>query len=274
MIEDQVVPVIIDIQKLQALNPTPEDVFILSRINGSMSVKQIVQMVGLPRDKVASCLERLEQQKIITLKGAATEKKKPTVSAAPNILQILDEEDRNLVLSQIPRSFRNRIRLLTENLQTMNFFEVLEVTPSASTEEIHTNYLRLVKDFHPDKVKVTKDSAEYKSKVEKIFEKIQEAYQEIQTDGKRATYIHLLMEKKRGKPDPKEKPKYEYKIPRKNTEPSFAKADSQFKMGQKEEKRGNFQAALNFYQMAMTLDPDEKSYQEAVVRIKKMSYKT
>lgn len=275
MIEDHYVPLIADITGLQSLNPSPEDVFILSRITGTITVKQIIQMVGFPREKVIACLEKLENQKIITFKDVDVEKKKISSSTPPNIIHVLDEEDKNPTLAQIPRSFRNRIRLLSENLEEKNFFDILEVTPSSTSDEVHENYLRLVKDFHPDRVRLAHESTEYKSKLEKIFEKIQEAYQEIKTDGLRATYIHTLMEKKRGKPDPHDKkPAYTYKVPRKNTEPHFANAESQFKMGQKEENRGNLQGALNFYRMASALKPDEKPIEEAIARVKKLMYKT
>lgn len=268
MIEEQNIPVLLDGVQFESLSLTPEDFFVLSRINGVLTVKEISQMVGFPLDKTTACMQKFVENKVIQFKSKDEKKKKP-VSDHPTIGQELDVEDQDPILSLIPRTFRNRIQLLSSDLDKKNFFEILEVSPSADGEEIHKSYLKLVKEFHPDSLR-GKDAGHYKQKMEKLFDKIQEAYQEIHPDGKRATYLHSLVEGRRTTKKVEEKKSgYEYKKPVK-TELKFADADTQFEMGRKEEKKGNLQAAMNFYQMAMNLNPQRKAYEEAFFRVRKL----
>lgn len=274
MIDENQIPVLGSTSGIEKFNLSPEEFFVLSRINGTITIKQINQMVGFSIEKTLGFIQKFLDNGIISLKGVE-EKKKPVVtsSEAPTIIQTLDQEDKDPVLSQIPRSLRNRILLISEDLESKNFFEILEVTPSADADEIHKNYLRLVKEFHPDSLR-GKDPGHYKRKLEKIFEKIQEGFQEIHSDTKRAAYLHELMEGRRTKKGDEKsgraKSKYEYKVPKKDVELKFADADTQFEMGRKEEKKGNLQAALNFYQMAINLNPQRKAFEEAFHRVRKL----
>ncbi|MCC7459910.1 MAG: DnaJ domain-containing protein, partial [Proteobacteria bacterium] len=203
--------------------------------------------------------------------GEEKPKKAPVTPEKQTGVQILDEEDKDPLLSQIPRAFRSRILLLDQELDTKTFFEMLEVSPSADSDLIHANYLRLVKEFHPDSLRI-KETGHYRRNMEKIFVKIQEAYQEIHPENKRAAYLHELMDGRRTKKDEK-KPKYEYKVPKKDVEFTFANAETQYARGLKEEKKGNLQAALNFFQMAVGLKSDKKVYEESVARIREKMLK-
>ena len=82
--------------------------------------------------------------------------------------------------------------------------------------------------------------------------------------------MHSLVDGRRTGKKKEEKPKYEYKRPPPDTKLHFADADTQFEMGVKEEKKGNLQAALNFYQMAMNLNPQRKAFEEAFFRVRKL----
>ncbi len=273
MIDENQIPVLGSTVGLEKLNLTPEEFFVLSRINGNMTVKQISQMIGFTMEKTEGFLQKLLDNQVITLKDSVKkeEPKKKVDAKNQPIIQVLDEEDKDPILSKIPRSFRNRILLISQNLDNANFFEILEVTPSATAEEIHKNYLRLVKEFHPDSFR-GQDAGYYRQKVERIFGRVQEGYQEIHSDAKRASYLHHLMESRRTMKDDHKTPKskYEYKVPKKNVEFKFADADTQFEMGLKEEKKGNLQGALNFYQMAINLNPQRKAYEEAFFRVRKL----
>lgn len=275
MIDENQIPILGSVVSLETLKLTPEEVFVLSRINGNMTIKQISQMIGFPIDKTMAHVQKLLDNQVITFKNKEVKKERtspPKVEPkSQTILSLLDEEDKDPVLGQIPRQFRQRVLLIMQELEKMNFFEALEVTPSASSQEIHKNYLRLVKEFHPDSFR-GKNPGHYQRKVERIFEKIQEGYQEIHVDSKRASYLHQLMENRRTMKDDHKTPKskYEYKKPAPKVELRFADADSQYEMGLKEEKKGNLQTALNFYQMAVNLNPQRKQFEEAFIRVRKL----
>ena len=64
----------------------------------------------------------------------------------------------------------------------MTFYEILGVSKSASQEEIKTAYKNLIKKYHPDLYQGDKSFAEKKTK------EINEAYDTLYDDNKRAEY--------------------------------------------------------------------------------------
>jgi tetratricopeptide (TPR) repeat protein len=264
MIEENQVPVLTDMGKIQSLNLSPEDFFILSRVNGVITVKEISQMVGFPIEKTIATLQKLLDNNVLSFKE---KEEKKIVAKKTSLMDVLEEEEKDPVLSKILRATRNRVMLMLDGLDKKNHFEVLDVSPRAGSEEVHASYLKLVKEFHPDRL-YGKELGHYKQKFEKIFDRVQEAYQEIYDEQKRAAYIHAL-KKPKGSAEAA-KPKYEYKKPKPKVELRFADADGQFEMGKTEEKRGNLQAAMNFYQMAMNLNPKRKEYEDAYNRVRKL----
>ena len=67
------------------------------------------------------------------------------------------------------------------------FYQILELSSSASMGEIKKNYLRLAKIYHPDV---------YKNKDSDRFEKINEAYQTLSDKAKRNQYDRQIGIKK------------------------------------------------------------------------------
>ncbi len=66
-------------------------------------------------------------------------------------------------------------------MSNKNFYEVLEISRSASAQEIKKAYLKLAKKYHPDR-----NSGDLES--EKIFKEISHAYDILKDDQKKATY--------------------------------------------------------------------------------------
>ena len=61
-----------------------------------------------------------------------------------------------------------------------NFYEILELTPNATEEEIKTSYRKLARKFHPD---VNKDS-----NAGQMFKDILNAYETLSDENKRKNY--------------------------------------------------------------------------------------
>ena len=69
-------------------------------------------------------------------------------------------------------------------------YEALELTPSASEEEIKKQYRRLALRYHPDKVSPSVDST-VAMQAERRFKEINEAYAVLSDEKKRRKYdIH------------------------------------------------------------------------------------
>ena len=62
------------------------------------------------------------------------------------------------------------------------YYKTLNCTPQSSNEEIKSNYKKLVKDFHPDKIISKGLPEEFTDFATKRFREIQEAYDEIKKE--------------------------------------------------------------------------------------------
>lgn len=65
-----------------------------------------------------------------------------------------------------------------------DYYQIFEISPNASQDEIKEQYFYLAHTHHPDKYK----SAEHKARAEERFKKINEAYQVLSNPSKRAEY--------------------------------------------------------------------------------------
>ena len=77
----------------------------------------------------------------------------------------------------------------------MNFYQVLEVTQSASAEEIKKSYRRLAKKYHPD---VNPNNKEAEEK----FKLLANAYEVLSDPGKRTLYDYWLYRSEHPNPQP------------------------------------------------------------------------
>ncbi len=62
------------------------------------------------------------------------------------------------------------------------YYKILHCTPESSNEEIKSNYKKLVKDFHPDKIISKGLPEEFIDFAESRFREIQESYEKIQKE--------------------------------------------------------------------------------------------
>ena len=67
-----------------------------------------------------------------------------------------------------------------------SFYEVLEVAESASAEEIHSAYLRLAREYHPDRV--PEHLTKLRADAEEKFKQVQEAWTVLGDPAKRQRY--------------------------------------------------------------------------------------
>lgn len=84
-----------------------------------------------------------------------------------------------------------RLKKIDASMKNQNHFEVLGVSTKARASEIHRSYQELAKTLHPDRLPPDV-SAEVKDLTHKIFTKITEAFQVLQSDKKRENYLKTL----------------------------------------------------------------------------------
>ncbi len=120
-----------------------------------------------------------------------------------------------------------------------DYFAVLEVPRSAGADEIKASFLQLAKVFHPDRL--PSSLQRLAAKITAIFEAVREAYETLQVDSKRKSYLASL---ESAAPKPAQS----------KAEPSIEASDA-FKRGDLLMKKKDFAAAEQEYLRAYGFDP-------------------
>ena len=198
------------------VDPTPEDYFILSRVNGSMTVSQICSTSGLGREKTLECIGRLKEVGLIRFPGdplqesASKSKEKnspksgrPSSSDADELGQVIRarfpvhfddfEFDQELLAQQIEMedSLKKEVLFVYSQLNDVNFYELLGTTQTATRRELRRGYFALSKRYHPD-LFFRKMTGDFGPMIEKIFQRITKAYQTLSNRNKRSAYDATL----------------------------------------------------------------------------------
>jgi len=245
------IPILNAKASLEGVTLTPEDAFVLSRINGKSSIAEIQKIVGFDANKIKAIFEKLVSHSLVVFQESVSAKSEA----------IKNEK-------KITNTIQKRIREKFELLEKNKLYEFLEVERGATDEELERGYFQMSKEFHPDRF-FKEPLGPFKKMLEEVFNGIQEAYQTLKDPELKKQYIQQLRKRKVQAEPVKEQ---EIKSPTgrslKNVEYDLSSAESQFKMGVREEEKGNLKAAYNFYKMAMMFDSKNKKYHEALDRIK------
>lgn len=205
--------------------------FVLSRIDGTLSVSLLCEMTGLGREPTLDVLKSLYAKGVIAVGDqqvskakktdqpdgssrtanrstsstkrppVASKRKKETEQAAakknegidPWLEVLFDQEDEEGV--NLKKDIRVELRRLDGKLDKISFFELLGVEFDASVKEIRRSYFKASKRYHPDRY-YTKNLGPYKEILARVFKQITSAYEYLQDDKKRNDYAQMIQNAK------------------------------------------------------------------------------
>ncbi len=140
-------------------NLTPQEGFVLSRVDGAASLDEIVSISPLTEDKTLRCLHGLLSAGFLeigskTREVAPSERRRQPLELfheipAIAVSKIAPEEAG--ALSSEEQWVREEIEAKHASLSTGTFYDWLEVRKTASTRDIKKAFSRLVKKYHPDR---------------------------------------------------------------------------------------------------------------------------
>ena len=124
------------------LHLTSEEGFVLSRVDGASSAKEIADLSPMGEDETLRCVCAL-----IVASALKVESTESTGPAAPT--ERLETVKRAV---QSPEAERFQRVMLAKHARAheLTYYELLEVEPTASAEEIRAGYFQLAKQLHPD----------------------------------------------------------------------------------------------------------------------------
>jgi hypothetical protein len=207
--------------RFQKLNLSPADGFVLSRVDGVTSARELMQMIPLPPEECQRSLfgllstgavQYMDKQRrareIGTPAGPApdhapaVERAEPAAPAPeapaghPAALPVApagppSSEPAGLPLDAKAEERRREILDAWEGLGTRNHFEVLGLQRAVTETEVKDAYFRLAKRFHPD-VHHGASLADLRDKLEAVFIRLGQAYDTLRDPKKRADYEDRL----------------------------------------------------------------------------------
>jgi tetratricopeptide (TPR) repeat protein len=221
--------------RFQTLTLSPADGFVLSRVDGATSAREIEQMIPLPAEQTQKSLLALLSTGIVEYADVrrprepsppahpASEPPRAARAAAPPEPpppgptpppEPKPAPERTAPPPPVPAApsapapapgstddeaaeRRREILEAWEGLKTRNHFEVLGLERSAGETEVKEAYFRLAKRFHPD-VHHGDSLRDLREELEAVFIKLGEAYDTLRDQEKRRQYEERL-----GRPKPR-----------------------------------------------------------------------
>ena len=174
---------------IASLPLSPTDAFVLSQLDGTMTLDEIVIVTGMSLVDVRATLRRLKEL------GAVHSARDPRTDddiAIPKEERVFagsappPVEDVDLDAEQ-----RERISSMFERLGASSHYQLLGVEPDAEKKEIKNAYYALIPLYHPDKF-FGRNLGSYKKKLERIFERLAEAEKVLTRKSSREEYDEYL----------------------------------------------------------------------------------
>ncbi len=129
-----------------------------------------------------------------------------------------------------------------EKLESLNYYQILDVGDNASQEDVKKSYFRLARKFHPDLFSRDLPS-ETVQKIDVVFDQITKAYQTLSDERRKGEYDEQL------------------KSPRTDDRKNLAKeAEKRFRQGKTLFDQSRYEEALVFLEQAVRLSQDKARY--------------
>jgi tetratricopeptide (TPR) repeat protein len=202
---DRILGLSFDPSKPQNLTLTPTEGYILSRVDGTLSAREVLQLVPLESSETERGLFTLLIGGLIEylpLPGRPAAKPEeratpratsPPTPPTPEVptpprgqpsLSALSPEQREAQLQEIENAYRTKVG-------NRNHFEVLELERSADAAAVKAAYFRLAKRFHPDAYREA-GMEDLHHKLKAVFVRLSEAKEVLGNPRKRGDYESTL----------------------------------------------------------------------------------
>lgn len=170
------------------LSLSPQEGYLLSRIDGRTPWDLLREIGGLPPDEVDRCLSRWLEQGVVQVgegdatAGSGAAPDPPQASAAPaRAAELRPEVDPDLEISV---ELQQRILGFEARLERP-YHEILGVPRDAPVRDVKKAYFELSKVFHPDRY-FRRRTGPFGERLERIFKKVLEAYEMLSDPSVRA----------------------------------------------------------------------------------------
>jgi tetratricopeptide (TPR) repeat protein len=204
--------------RVQKLTLSPADGFVLSRVDGSLTAREVFQIIPLPQEdterslfgllctgtlefvprtassraRAAAEVERAAQAPPMPAGRPAPPPPSPeSVAASAEAARQAQAEKQREEARRAVAARRLEILDAYEGIKTRDFFAFLNVAREADDRQVKEAYFRLAKPFHPD-TPLDPSLADLRSKREAVFLHLGQVYETLRNPANRARYERML----------------------------------------------------------------------------------
>ena len=243
-------------------NLLPPEVFLLSRFDQPMPLRDLVAISGLGEAEtlrlvyslgLTGLLQREQWQSVF--RDQQTRPVEKPAPPPPPVAEEREEEPADV------ETFLERVRA------AQTYYDVLGVSGEVSAQSLKDLYYRLARLYHPDRFR--KAEPALVKKIESAFARIAQAYDTLRDDRLRATYDAKVQARRKAEQLAQSAPKPTTPAPQPEpvaagtTEPSISaaeRAEAQFKEGFAALELGQRKVALGLFASAASAAPKEPRY--------------
>ena len=155
--------------EVQCAGLSPQEGFLLSRIDGCTSWHVLRQIGGLPPEDVDCCLERWLVEGLLEIEAGSADSACEAAAAASQDSGVDSSLDLSVELQE-------QILLFEQKLDDCSYFEILGVSRDDDLRTVKRSYFELSKLFHPDRY-FGREVGDFGPRLDRIFKKVAIAYE-------------------------------------------------------------------------------------------------
>jgi CheY-like chemotaxis protein/curved DNA-binding protein CbpA len=225
--------------RFQEIDLDPGEQLLLRALDGTMRLRDL----GDQGESIRRTLYGLFVTEMLELREQASPAQRAAVpspastSSAPRPVDRANDPAEN--------ELRTELAQMAARLRGKNYFEVLDVPESVSDDGVRRAYVEIAKKTHPDRYSNASDAVRRLS--EEIFGLVSKAHETLSDSRRRNEY---LLERRRGERAAAELEEGQRAV----------QAELQFQQGEVKLKRRDFPGAVECFQWAVKLYPEEGEY--------------
>ena len=175
--------------RYQHVQLTPQEGFLLSRIDGTTTPVQLRRVAGLPQGEVARALGVLVATGLVETHDKPAPRNAPPAGAGlRGTTATPPREESAQYTEQQAREYTEVIRLAAE-CRDRDYYDRLGLSPGASLDQVRARFLELARVYHPDRAREP-HLRSLRQELARIYAAIDEAHQTLGTPEGRARYDH------------------------------------------------------------------------------------
>ncbi len=245
------------------LNLNPLEGFILSRVDGKLTLEEIKKIAFTDEKTFYKTIFALNFLGLLDFGNNDEEnyKNKPqtTEKTAQKEIKKEQKQTKESEYSEKNEDFIKEVQKLYINLPTINYYELLSVDYYFEKDELKDNFHKLVKKYHPDSHSNLK---EIRHQLQSIIATITKAYRTLRSDYERAEYNKRMHIK-----PPEEKPKKQEEKKKEEATKQVKQTDPKEELKKQIE---NFVKAGFYYDAVQLLESACKQYKDDIYFFKSL----